>query len=113
MKSSSNYQQLKERAPRQKQLGHSDELTGLPNRALLEGRLQKATAQAKHGGDGCWRWCASVLEGLEAIRERHGRRGGDEVLATLAARAMKRTMSKGDPLRLALKATDSAKIVRS
>lgn len=96
MKSSSNYQQLKERAQHQKQFAHSDELTGLPNRALLEGRLQKAIAQAKRWG----RLLAVVrvrLEGLEAIRDRHGRQAGDQVLATLA-RAMKRTMSKGDTL---------------
>ncbi|MFZ1086048.1 MAG: EAL domain-containing protein [Terracidiphilus sp.] len=79
-----------------RKLAHSDDLTGLPNRILLEDRVQKAMAQSKRWGQ----LLAVVrlrLEGLEAIRDRHGRLVGDQVLSALA-RAMKRTLSKTDTL---------------
>ncbi len=96
MKSPSESAQEREYARRQRQIAHSDELTGLSSRALLEERLKKAIAQSKRWG----KLLAVVrlrLEGLEAIRDHHGRLAGDQVLAAMA-RAMKRTMSKGDTL---------------
>ena len=72
MKTPSETMQHKEHARRQRQTAHSDELTGLPNRALLEDRLKKAIAQSKRWG----KLLAVVrlrLEGLEAIRDRYGR----------------------------------------
>jgi diguanylate cyclase (GGDEF)-like protein len=86
----------KEQTRHLRQAAHFDELTGLPNRALLEDRLKKAIAQSKRWGQ----LLAVVrlrLEGLEAIRDRHGQMVSDQVLAALA-RAMKRTLSKGDTL---------------
>jgi len=96
MKIPSETRQHKEHARRLRQADHFDQLTGLPSRALLEDRLKKAIAQSK-------RWGQQLavarlhLEGLEAIRDRHGRQVSDQVLATLA-RAMKRTLSKCDTL---------------
>lgn len=88
--------QLREQARRLRQYAHFDDLTGLPNRALLEDRLQMAIAQSKRWGQ----MLAVVrlrLEGLEAIRDRHGSQVGDQVLVALA-RAMKRTLRKTDTL---------------
>ena len=75
MKSLSETKQYKEHASRSRQLVHSDALTGLPNRTLLEERLHKAIDQSKRWGQ----LLAVVrlrLEGLEALRDRHGSRGG-------------------------------------
>ncbi len=96
MKSLSETKQYKEHASRSRQLVHSDALTGLPNRTLLEERLHKAIDQSKRWGQ----LLAVVrlrLEGLEALRDRHGSRVGDQVLVALA-RAMKHTLAKTDTL---------------
>jgi diguanylate cyclase (GGDEF)-like protein len=88
--------QPKEYTRRLRQAAHFDELTGLPNRILLEDRLEKAIAQSKRWGQ----LLAVVrirLEGLEAIRDRLGHLVSDQVLVALA-RAMKRTLSKGETL---------------
>lgn len=96
MKKSSNTIQIREHARRLKQMAHSDDLTGLSNRVVLEERLQKAIDQSKRWGQ----LLAVVrlrLEGFEAIRDRHGRQIGDQVLVALA-HAMKRTLAKSDTL---------------
>ncbi|MGD0799797.1 MAG: EAL domain-containing protein [Terracidiphilus sp.] len=96
MKGPSDNNGNKERARRSKQIAHFDELTGLPDRVLLEDRLRKAIAQSKRWGQ----LLAVVrlrLEGLEAIRDRDGRQVGEQVIAALA-RGMKRTLIKGDIL---------------
>jgi len=96
MKSLPNLNQPREYARRLRKQAHADDLTGLPNRILLEDRLQKAIDQSKRWGQ----LLAVVrlrLEGLEAIRDRHGRKVSDQVLIALA-RAMKRTLGKTDTL---------------
>ena len=96
MKNPANTIQHREHVRRQRQIAHFDDLTGLPNRALLEERLKKAIAQSKR-----WGQVLAVvrlrLEGLEAIRDRYGCIVSDHVLTALA-RAMKRTLSKNETL---------------
>ena len=96
MKSPSEIIPNKEHARRLKQIAHSDDLTGLPNRTLLVDRVQKAIAQSKR-----WGHLLAVarlnLDGLEAIHDRHGKAAGNQLLTSLA-RAMKRTLRKGETL---------------
>ena len=72
-----------------------DALTGLPNRMLLDDRIQQALERAKRN-----RGAAAVMmldiDGLECINEAHGRVAGDQVLKVVATR-----------LRRAVRATDS------
>ena len=72
-----------------------DKLTGLPNRALLDDRIQQALERAKRS-----RGSAAVMmldiDGLRGINETHGEVAGDQVLKVVAAR-----------LRRAVRATDS------
>jgi diguanylate cyclase (GGDEF)-like protein len=67
------------------QAHHHDALTGLPNRVLLDDRLQQVMARAKR----C-RHSAAVLildvDGFKDLNERSGRAAGDHVLKTLAKR---------------------------
>jgi diguanylate cyclase (GGDEF)-like protein len=96
MKSTSEIMQHREHARRLKQIAQFDDLTGLPNRALLAGRLLKAIDQSKRWGQ----LLAVVrlkLDGMGAIYDRHGRIVGDQVLVSLA-RGMKRTLRKGETL---------------
>jgi diguanylate cyclase (GGDEF)-like protein len=93
MKSPLATMQPRAHARRLRKIAHSDDLTGLPNRALLVARLRKAIDQSKRWGEPL----AVVrlrLDGLEAIRDRHGSKAGDQVLATVV-RSMKRTLGKG------------------
>ncbi|MGA2350157.1 MAG: EAL domain-containing protein [Terracidiphilus sp.] len=96
MKSSSDLVQHREHPRRRRQIAHSDDLTGLPNRALLGELLQKAIAQSKR-----WGHLLAVvrlnLNGMQAIRDRHGNDIADLVMASLG-RAMKRILRKGDTL---------------
>jgi diguanylate cyclase (GGDEF)-like protein len=96
MKNLSGSKQMIEHTQHQRQFVHFDDLTRLPNRALLEERLRKAIAQSKRWGQPL----AVVrlrMEGLEAIRDQHGRSVSDQLLSKLARR-MKRCMKKGDTL---------------
>ncbi len=72
-----------------------DALTGLPNRMLLDDRIQQALERAKRN-----RGSAAVMmldiDGLECINEAHGRVAGDQVLKVVATR-----------LRRAVRGTDS------
>jgi diguanylate cyclase (GGDEF)-like protein len=64
---------------------HHDPLTGLPNRTLLDERLQHAMALARRS-----RHIAAVLmldlDGFKDLNERHGHAAGDHVLKTIASR---------------------------
>jgi diguanylate cyclase (GGDEF)-like protein len=96
MKSTSAMMEHREKRRRLKQIAHSDELTGLPNRVLLADRLRKAIDQSKRWG----KLLAVVrlkLEGLGAIYDRHGQEIGDRVLVSLA-HGVKRRLGKGETL---------------
>ncbi|MBV8086232.1 MAG: diguanylate cyclase [Chloroflexi bacterium] len=62
-----------------------DSVTGLPNRALLEDRLERAVAEARRDGN---RVAVLVLDvhGVEELHDELGRRAAEEALAGLAAR---------------------------
>ncbi|SDP51983.1 diguanylate cyclase (GGDEF) domain-containing protein [Klenkia soli] len=64
---------------------HQDPLTGLPNRAALVGRLERALARARDGGPG-----VSVLffdlDGFKAVNDRRGHAAGDELLVRVGHR---------------------------
>ena len=66
-------------------LAHHDELTGLPNRALLRDRLGQAIAVARR--DGGRIWIAFVtLDRFKGINDSFGHSGGDSVLKVIAKR---------------------------
>lgn len=67
-----------------------DALTGLPNRALFDNRLEHGLAQAKRHG-----FTLAVmfvdLDGFKAINDRHGHAVGDAVLQSVADRLQENT----------------------
>ena len=66
-------------------LAHHDELTGLPNRALLRDRLLHAIASARRDGSRIWIAFLS-LDRFKAINDSFGHGGGDSFLKVIAAR---------------------------
>lgn len=70
-----------------------DVLTGLPNRALFNDRLEQGLAQARRQG-----WTLAVmfvdLDDFKIINDTHGHEAGDEVLRTIAQRLKDNT--RGD-----------------
>ena len=67
------------------QLAHHDTLTGLPNRALFQDRLQQAQAQARRGR----KHNALMILGLDNcknINDTHGHATGDQLLRMAATR---------------------------
>lgn len=72
-----------------------DALTGLPNRFLLDDRLQQAIARADRYRNQVALYLVNI-DAFQEINERHGRALGDQVLVALATR-----------LRSAVRATDS------
>lgn len=71
-----------------------DELTGLPNRQLMESRLRTALIHAKSQQKSL-SVCHLDLDGFEAINENYGHAAGNEILQTLAGR-LSRTLRSGD-----------------
>lgn len=66
-------------------MAHHDPLTGLPNRALLEERLQQAAARAqRHDGKLALLFCD--LDGFKQINDQYGHEAGDAVLIQVAER---------------------------
>ena len=67
-----------------------DALTGLPNRALFDNRLEHGFAQAKRHG-----WILAVmfmdLDGFKNINDTHGHDAGDAVLQAVAQRLKENT----------------------
>ena len=82
------YSDISERKATEERIRHlanHDALTGLPNRRLLEDRLQQAVGQARRK-----QTMAAVmlvdLDGFKLVNDRFGHRMGDRVLAAVAAR---------------------------
>lgn len=71
-----------------------DSLTGLPNRAVFEGRLSRALGDAKQSGT----TVALLLidcDRFKSINDNHGHSAGDAVLVTIAAR-LRSQVREGD-----------------
>ncbi len=66
-------------------LAQHDALTGLPNRALFDDRVQEAAKRSLRSGRG-FAVCVLDLDGFKRINERYGHEVGDEVLKDAAAR---------------------------
>lgn len=82
------YSDISERKAAEERIRHlanHDALTGLPNRRLLEDRLQQAIVQARRK-----QAAAAVmlvdLDGFKTVNDRFGHRMGDRVLVAVAAR---------------------------
>jgi diguanylate cyclase (GGDEF)-like protein len=69
------------------QLAHHDSLTGLPNRKLLDDRLQQALGRAqRHGGQIAVLYLD--LDGFKALNDTLGHEVGDEALKEIARRLL-------------------------
>lgn len=62
-----------------------DKLTGLPNRAVAEDRLEQALARAQRNSKGFAVFCID-LDGFKAINDEFGHEVGDSVLRAVASR---------------------------
>ena len=69
------------------QLAHYDKLTGLPNRALLNDRLEMGLAQAKRTG-GNLAVCFMDLDGFKPVNDTFGHETGDALLIEIARRIL-------------------------
>ena len=86
----------KEHEARLEYIAHYDPLTGLPNRVLLNDRLQGGMAQARRRGQQL-ALAYIDLDGFKAVNDTHGHHVGDQLLRTVAAR-MKNTLREGDTI---------------
>ena len=77
-------------------IAHFDTLTGIPNRRLLNDRLEQAIVRSRRDGKPM-AVCYLDLDGFKAINDRHGHQVGDQLLITLASR-MKDSLREGDTL---------------
>ena len=80
-----NISELKRLQEELRQMAHSDELTGLPNRALFYDRLEQVIVHAQRKR----RRFALLyldLDGFKAVNDNHGHQAGDELLQTVAHR---------------------------
>ena len=85
---------LKDHEQRLRNLAYYDALTGLPNRVLLQDRLQQAMAQAKRRGNHLA--LAFVdLDAFKAINDQFGHAAGDALLVGVA-RHIKQVLREGD-----------------
>ncbi|WP_372927482.1 EAL domain-containing protein [Marinobacter sp.] len=85
---------LKNHARELDRAANYDELTGLPNRQLLEERLRRARAHADRQQRGL-SVCYLDLDGFKGINDRLGHATGDQALKTLAER-LTRSLRSGD-----------------
>jgi len=67
------------------QMAHSDELTGLPNRALFFDRLGQAIVQARRNRSR-FALLFADLDGFKAVNDRYGHQVGDRLLLAVAQR---------------------------
>ncbi len=82
----SDVTELKESQQRLEYLAYYDELTGLPNRALLSDRMRQAIAQCHRQETRMLSVCCLDLDGFKDINDRWGREIGDQLLAEVAKR---------------------------
>lgn len=76
---------LKENQQRLEEIAHYDVLTGLPNRSLIQDRVQQALRSAeRHPEIMALAWID--LDGFKPVNDTYGHRVGDEVLAEVAHR---------------------------
>ncbi|WP_200182370.1 diguanylate cyclase domain-containing protein [Ectothiorhodospira mobilis] len=94
------FSDITERLALQARLEHSashDPLTGLPNRAVFQDRLQQAMAHCdRHPGD----WVAVLfmdLDGFKTVNDRYGHAAGDRLLMD-AGRGISTCLRQGDTL---------------
>ncbi|MDX9886931.1 MAG: EAL domain-containing protein [Thauera sp.] len=86
----------KEHESRLEYIAHYDSLTGLPNRVLLNDRLQRGMAQARRRAQQL-ALAYIDLDGFKAVNDTHGHHVGDQLLMMVAAR-MKTTLREGDTI---------------
>jgi diguanylate cyclase (GGDEF)-like protein/PAS domain S-box-containing protein len=67
------------------QMAHSDELTGLPNRALFFDRLEQVMMQARRN-ESRFALLFADLDGFKAVNDSYGHQSGDELLQAVAHR---------------------------
>ena len=87
---------LKKHQAELEHIAHFDALTGLPNRLLLDDRLEQALTQATRRG----KTVAIAyldLDGFKTVNDRHGHAVGDTLLVALATR-MHEVLRHGDTL---------------
>jgi diguanylate cyclase (GGDEF)-like protein/PAS domain S-box-containing protein len=77
--------EMKQAHERVEHLAFHDALTGLPNRRLLDDRLQQALSAARRG-ERMVAVCYLDLDGFKPVNDRHGHEVGDLVLKEVAQR---------------------------
>ena len=82
----SDVTELKESQRQLEHLAYYDELTGLPNRALLTDRMRQAIAQCQRSENRLLSVCYLDLDGFKDINDRLGRETGDQFLIGVAKR---------------------------
>ena len=82
----SDVTELKESQRRLEYLAYYDDLTGLPNRALLSDRMRQAIAQCHRQGNTQLSVCCLDIDGFKDINDRWGREFGDQFLMGVARR---------------------------
>lgn len=76
---------LKRQQQRLERMAHYDDLTGVPNRALLADRMRQAMAQARRRGQ--MLMVAYIdLDGFKEVNDRYGHDAGDRLLVTVTNR---------------------------
>jgi diguanylate cyclase (GGDEF)-like protein len=77
-------------------IAHYDQLTGLPNRRLLNDRLDQSLAHAERAHKPL-ALCFLDLDGFKAINDKHGHSTGDKVLVHLT-NTLQQALRKGDTI---------------
>jgi diguanylate cyclase (GGDEF)-like protein/PAS domain S-box-containing protein len=77
-------------------IANYDTLTGIPNRRLLNDRLEQAIAHSRRGGKPM-AVCYLDMDGFKAINDSYGHQVGDQLLIALAS-SMKDSLRVGDTL---------------
>jgi len=110
------YALLAQRA-RLARLAMFDTLTGLPNRSLIEDRMNRAISAQRRSPSTVSALLFVDLDGFKRVNDRYGHRAGDAVLQGVAARAARAVRNVdsvgrwgGDELVVVLESTDRQKI---